>query len=67
MDFTKTFFLAMFTLYHAIIFAVLFVGGAGVIFQTSTGQASLVRFPFKLKLMNQNSTWILIRLPVELS
>tara|TARA_Y100001968_G_scaffold268544_1_gene258939 strand:+ start:207 stop:359 length:153 start_codon:yes stop_codon:yes gene_type:complete len=32
----------MFTAYHAIMFAVLLIGGAGVIFQASVGEESLV-------------------------
>ena len=39
----------MLTPYHAIMFVVLFVGGAGVIFQVSIGEDSLVKNPIQVK------------------
>ena len=39
----------MFTAYHAIMFAVLLIGGAGVIFQASSGEESLAINPIKVK------------------
>ena len=39
----------MFTAYHAIMFAVLLIGGAGVIFQASTGEESLENNPTPVK------------------
>ena len=41
----------MFTAYHAIMFAVLLIGGAGVIFQASSGEDSLANnsIPIKAK------------------
>tara|TARA_B100000965_G_scaffold252810_1_gene212742 strand:- start:36 stop:188 length:153 start_codon:yes stop_codon:yes gene_type:complete len=39
----------MFTAYHAIMFAVLLVGGAGVIFQASAGKESLSNNPIPVK------------------
>ena len=39
----------MFTAYHAIMFAVLLIGGAGVIFQASSGGESLVNNPIPVK------------------
>ena len=44
----------MFTAYHAIMFAVLLIGGAGVIFQASSGEESQNN-PIPVK-SNQNST-----------
>ena len=35
----------MFTPYHAILFAILLIGGAAVIFQTSEGDDSLTSIP----------------------
>ena len=39
----------MFTAYHAIMFAVLLIGGAGVIFQASSGDVSLKNNPIPIK------------------
>ena len=39
----------MFTAYHAIMFAVLLIGGAGVIFQASSGDDSLASNPIPVK------------------
>ena len=39
----------MFIAYHAIMFAVLFTGGAGVIFQASLGEESLADNPIPVK------------------
>ena len=39
----------MFTAYHVIIFAVLLIGGAGVIFQASSGEESLANNPIPVK------------------
>ena len=39
----------MFTAYHAIMFAVLLIGGAEVIFQTSSGDDSLANNPISVK------------------
>ena len=39
----------MFTAYHAIMFAVLLIGGAGVIFQASSGEESLANHPIRVK------------------
>ena len=39
----------MFTAYHAIMFAVLLIGGAGVIFQASSGDDSLEKNPIPVK------------------
>tara|TARA_Y100001968_G_C19218776_1_gene648601 strand:+ start:504 stop:656 length:153 start_codon:yes stop_codon:yes gene_type:complete len=39
----------MFTPYHAILFAGLLVGGAGVIFQASKGENSLEKSPISVK------------------
>ncbi len=39
----------MFTTYHAIMFAVLLIGGAGVIFQASSGDDSLADNPNSIK------------------
>ena len=39
----------MFSAYHAIMFAVLFIGGAGVIFQASSGKESLANKPIPVK------------------
>ncbi|WP_219046035.1 hypothetical protein [Prochlorococcus marinus] len=39
----------MFTAYHAIMFAVLLIGGAGVIFQASSGDDSLVKNSIQVK------------------
>ena len=39
----------MFTAYHAIMFAVLLIGGAGVIFQASSGKESLTNNPIPVK------------------
>ena len=47
----------MFTAYHAIMFAVLLIGGAGVIFQASSGDDSLANNPIPVK-----GYWIKIRL-----
>ena len=49
LDFYNFDFWKMFTAYHAIMFAILLIGGAGVIFQVSSGDESLVnnRIPVK--------------------
>tara|TARA_A100001388_G_C28412130_1_gene331046 strand:- start:202 stop:354 length:153 start_codon:yes stop_codon:yes gene_type:complete len=39
----------MFTAYHAIMFAVLLIGGAGVIFQASSGEESLANNQIPVK------------------
>ena len=39
----------MFTAYHAIMFAVLLVGGTGVIFKASSGEESLANNPIPVK------------------
>ena len=39
----------MFTAYHAIMFSVLFVGGAGVILKASSGEESLANNPIPVK------------------
>ena len=39
----------MFTAYHAIMFAVLLVGGAGVILKSSSGEESLTNNPIPIK------------------
>ena len=39
----------MFTAYHAIMFAVLLIGGAGVVFQASSGEESLANNPIPVK------------------
>ena len=39
----------MFTAYHAIMFAVLLIGGAGVIFKASLGEEPLVNNPIPVK------------------
>ncbi len=39
----------MFNAYHAILFAVLLIGGAGVIFQASSSEESLVNNPNPVK------------------
>ena len=39
----------MFSAYHAIMFAVLLIGGAGVIFQASSGEESLAKKPIPVK------------------
>ena len=39
----------MFTAYHAIMFAVLLIGGAGVILQVSSGDDSLANNPIPVK------------------
>ena len=39
----------MFTPYHAIMFSVLLIGGAGVIFQASSGKESLADNPIPVK------------------
>ena len=39
----------MFTAYHAIMFALLLIGGAGVIFQASSGEESLAKNPIPVK------------------
>ena len=39
----------MFTAYHAIMFSVLLIGGAGVIFQASSGDDSLANNPIPVK------------------
>ena len=39
----------MFTAYHAIMFAVLLVGGIGVIIKASSGEKSLVNNPIPVK------------------
>ena len=39
----------MFTVYHAIMFAVLLIGVAGVIFQASSGEESLVNNQIPVK------------------
>ena len=39
----------MFTAYHSIMFAVLLIGGAGVVFQASSGEESLVNNPIPVK------------------
>ena len=39
----------MFIAYHAIMFTVLLVGGAGVIFQASSGEESLADNPIPVK------------------
>ena len=39
----------MFRAYHAIMFAVLLIGGAGVIFQASLGEESVVNNPIPVK------------------
>ena len=39
----------MFTAYHAIMFAVLLIGGAGVIFQASSGDNSLPNNPIPVQ------------------
>ena len=42
-------FFKMFTAYHAIMFSVLLIGGAGVIFQASSGKESLANNPILVK------------------
>ena len=44
-----TFFLVMFTPYHAIMFAGLFEGGAGVVFQACNEEDSLPKNPIQVK------------------
>ena len=44
----------MFTAYHAIMFAVLLIGGAGVIFQASSGDDSLANNPIPVKATESN-------------
>ena len=39
----------MFTAYHSIMFAVLLIGGAGVIFQASSGEEFLANNPIPVK------------------
>ena len=39
----------MFTAYHAIMFAILLIGGAGVIFKVSSGEESLATNPIPVK------------------
>ena len=39
----------MFTAYHAIMFAVLLIGGAGVILKASSGEESLTNNPVPVK------------------
>ena len=39
----------MFTAYHAIMFAILLIGAAGVIFQASSGEESLANNPITVK------------------
>ena len=39
----------MFTAYHAIMFAVLLIGGAGVVFQASSREESLANNPISVK------------------
>ena len=39
----------MFTAYHAIMFAVLLIGGTGVIFKASSGEDSLANKPIPVK------------------
>ena len=39
----------MFTAYHAIIFAILLIGGAGVILKASSGEESLANKPVPVK------------------
>jgi len=39
----------MFTAYHAIMFAVLLIGWAGVVFQASSGEESLANNPIPVK------------------
>ena len=39
----------MFTAYHAIMFAILLIGSAGVIFQASSGEESLENNPIPVK------------------
>ena len=39
----------MFTAYHAIMFAILLIGVAGVIFQSSSGEESLANNPIPVK------------------
>ena len=39
----------MFTAYHAIMFAILLIGGAGVISQASSGEESLANNPISFK------------------
>tara|TARA_B100000579_G_C22009005_1_gene478593 strand:- start:228 stop:380 length:153 start_codon:yes stop_codon:yes gene_type:complete len=44
----------MFSAYHAIIFAALLIGGAGVIFQASSGEDSLENNPIPVKATESN-------------
>ena len=46
----------MFTPYHAIMFSMLFVGGAGVIIQFSDGEDFLAKNPIQVKANESNST-----------
>ena len=39
----------MFTAYHAIMFAIFFIGGAGLIFKVSSGEDSLDSTPISVK------------------
>ena len=39
----------MFTAYHAIMFTILLIGGAGVVFQASSGEDSLENDPIPVK------------------
>ena len=39
----------MFTAYHAIMFSILLIGGAGVIFKASLGEQSLANNPMPVK------------------
>ena len=52
----------MFTVYHAIMFAVLLIGGAGVIFQASSRDDSLAKNPIPVKATESkfdlNTYWV---------
>ena len=39
----------MFTTYHAIMFAIVLIGGAGVIFKASSGEVLIAKKPFPVK------------------
>ena len=39
----------MFNAYNAIMFTVLLIGGAGVIFQASSGEKSLTSYPIRVE------------------
>ena len=49
LDFEKVWIIEMFTAYHAIMFAVLLIGGAGVILKASSGEESLANNPVPVK------------------